>query len=90
MKIVHKGKVYNTESSVGIYLDGNTETMTYRTAKGNYYSVNDNTGVLIPLTEEEVMDNYLNYIGIDNFTADDEVIEVLPRLTEYAAALVEA
>ena len=88
MKIVHKGKVYNTD--VEIYFDGNTETMTYRTAKGNYFSVNDNTGEFLTLTEEEVMENYLNYIGIDSFSEYNEVVEVLPRLPEYVASLVEA
>lgn len=90
MKIVYNGKVYNTETSIEIYMDGYTETMTYRTAKGSYFSLNDNTGVLTTLTETEVMDNYLNYIGFENFTADDEVIEVLPKLIEYAASLTEA
>lgn len=90
MKIVKNGKVYNTETSVEIYYNGKNETMTYRTAKGNYFSIADESGVLETLTETEVMDNYLNYIGFENFTAEDEVIEVLPKLIEYAASLTEA
>lgn len=88
MKIVKNGKVYNTETSVEIYYNG--ETMTYRTAKGNYFSIADESGVLETLTEVEVMENYLNFVGIDNFTADDEVIEVLPKLLEYAENLMDA
>lgn len=90
MKIVKNGKVYNTETSVEIYYNGKNETMTYRTAKGNYFSIADESGVLETLTETEVMDNYLNYIGFENFTAEDEVIEVLPKLIEYGDSLTEA
>ena len=90
MKIVKNGKVYNTETSVEIYYNGKNETMTYRTAKGNYFSIADESGVLETLTEVEVMENYLNFVGIDNFTADDEVIEVLPKLLEYAENLMDA
>ena len=94
MKIVKNGKVYNTETSVEIYYNGKNETMTYRTAKGNYFSIADESEVLETLTEVEVMENYLNYVGIDNFidnfTADDEVNEVLPKLLEYAENLMEA
>ena len=89
MKIVHNGKVYNTETAIVIYYDGKTETMYYTTAKGSFFSIAD-TGEFKTCTEVEVMDEYLNYVGIDNFAADDEVNEVLKNLMEYAKNLEDA
>ncbi len=90
MKIVKNGLVYNTETSKQIYFDG--DNMFYRTVKGSFFSINDETNGIKSYTEIEVMDEYLNYLERNGRTyeMDDEVNEELPNLLKYVESLVEA
>jgi hypothetical protein len=92
MKIVKNGKIYNTSTSTEIFYKGVDETgwMYYRTEKGSYYKVLDEVNELQTLTETEVMDDYLNMVGIENFADDAEVLEKLKNLEGYVETLTEA
>lgn len=90
MKYVKCGKVYNTDTSKKIYFDG--DNVFYHTAKGNFFSVSDETGEVRSYSEIEVMDEYLNYLERNGMTYDkeDEVNEELLKLVKYVEDLIEA
>ena len=89
MKIVNQGKIYNIDTSKEVFYKAETDDtgwMYYRSAKGSFYRVRDDTKEVQPLTETEIMDAYLNTIG---WEADGEVGELLPNLLEYIESLQE-
>ena len=90
MKIVKNGKIYNTDTSKEVFYKAETDGtgwMYYRSAKGSFYKVQDDTMEAQPLTETEIMDDYLNTIG---WEVDDEVKGLLPNLLVYIENLQEA
>ena len=94
MKIVKNGKIYNTDTSKEVFYKAETDGtgwMYYRSAKGSFYKVQDDTMKVQPLTETEIMDGYLNTIGweVDD-EVDDEAKDLLPNLLVYIENLQEA
>lgn len=66
--------------------------MFYRTAKGNFFSISNESEEIKVYTEIEVMDEYLNYLEMNGrfYETDDEVNEELPNLRGYVEGLEEA
>lgn len=60
--------------------------MFYRTAKGNFFSISNESEEIKVYTEIEVMDEYLNYLERNGRGYEEE----LPNLRGYVEGLEEA
>jgi DNA mismatch repair ATPase MutS len=82
-KFYKNGKVFDVNTSEVVFTFGDCQTC-FRSKKGNFWTLNEDTLAVELTTEQEVMDLFLTY-QVDS----EDIHEYLPKLKDYMSTLEE-